>query len=156
MKLTHSLRSDRVKHLRLKTPLVVQPGTPVREAIALMQRTKEGCVLVCDPSGTVVGIFTERDVLRRVIGERVLPDSPMTEVMSTKLACVRETDTVTRALQLLHREGLRHLPVVDDQHQAVGLVSIRRVFEYLVEHFPQEVYNLPPDSSTVVESREGA
>jgi len=128
----------------------------IRETIALMQAQGEGCVLICDPQGQLRGIFTERDLLRRVIGRDLDLDSPITEAMSTTLATVKPTDPITRALKLLHDRGLRHLPVVDENGQAVGIVSVRRVLEYLVDHFPQEVYNSPPDPSTIVESREGA
>ena len=99
---------------------------------------------------------TERDVLRRVIGERVDLDSPITDVMTTDLASVRESDKIARAIHLLHERGLRHLPVLDDQGGPIGLITVRRVMEYLVEHFPQTIYNLPPDPSTILEAREGA
>lgn len=156
MKLTKSLKTDLVKHLRPRSPLLVHPLTTIRQTIARMQEQGQGCVLVCDDDHKVAGIFTERDILSRVIGERADLDSPIKEVMCTTLATVRESDRATRALQLLHRNGLRHLPIVDDSRQPVGLVTVRGVMEYLVDHFPKAVYNLPPNPSALHEAREGA
>ena len=156
MELTKSLKKDLVKHLRPDAPLVTSPETSVRETIRLLQEHNTGCVVVCDSRGQAVGIFTERDVLRRVIGEHVDMDSPIKEVMSRDLASVRETDAIARAIRLLHERGLRHLPVLNDVGEPIGVVPVRRVMEYLVEHFPRAVYNHPLDSSPVVEAREGA
>ncbi|MCH8964131.1 MAG: CBS domain-containing protein [Planctomycetes bacterium] len=156
MELTHSLESDFVRHLAPKAPLVTSPTATVRETIRLLQENQAGCVIICDGQNKAIGIFTERDVLRRVIGKRVDLDSPITDVMTTDLASVRESDKIARAIHLLHERGLRHLPVLDDEGVPIGLITVRRVMEYLVEHFPQTIYNLPPDPSTILEAREGA
>ncbi len=156
MKLTHSLENDFVRHLAAKAPLITPPTTTVRETIRLLQENQAGCVIVCDGQNKAIGVFTERDVLRRVIGEHVDLDSPITDVMTTDLASVRESDKIAHAIQLLHQRGLRHLPVLDDEGGPIGLITVRRVMEYLVEHFPQTIYNLPPDPSPIIEAREGA
>ena len=156
MELTKSLNQDLVKHLQQQAPLLAGPETTVREAIRLLQENKTGCLIVCDPSGKAVGIFTERDVFRHVIGQRIEVDSPIREVMSTDLAAVQETDPITQAIRLLYERGLRHLPVLNDGGEPTGVVPVRRMMEYVVEHFPQTVYNLPPDPSQVLDGREGA
>lgn len=155
MQLTNSLKTDLVKHLRPRVPVVVSPLMTVRQTVDRMQREGEGCVLICDENRTLLGIFTERDLLRRVIGERVSLDSPIKGVMSAHPSVARETEPATRALQVLHRGGLRHVPVVDDRNRPVGLVTVRGVMEYLVDHFPRTVYNQPPEAAALV-SREGA
>lgn len=156
MQLTKSLNQDLIKHLRYQAPLLAGPDTTVREAIRLLQENKTGCLIVCDAGGKAVGIFTEFDVFRHVIDQRIEVDSPIREVMSTDLAAVQETDPITRAIELLYERGLRHLPVLNDGGEPIGVVSVRRMMEYVVEHFPQTVYNLPPDPSLVLDSREGA
>ena len=156
MQLTKSLNQDLVKHLHYQTPLLAGPETTVREAIQLLQEKKTGCLIVCDAKGKAVGIFTERDVFRHVIDQRIELDSPIREVMSMDLATVQETDPITQVIRLLYERGLRHLPVLDDDGKPIGVVSVRRMMEYVVEHFPQTVYNLPPDPSLVLDGREGA
>ncbi len=156
MELTHSLERDLVRHFAPKAPLVTPPITTVRETIRLLQENQAGCVIICDAQSKAIGIFTERDVLRRVIGERVDLKSPIADVMTTDLASIKESDKIARAIQLLHQFGLRHLPVLDDEGKPIGLITVRHVMEYLVEHFPQAIYNLPPDPSPITEAREGA
>ena len=97
MELTHSLESDFVRHLAPKAPLTTSPTATVRETIRLLQENQAGCVIICDGQNKAIGIFTERDVLRRVIGKRVDLDSPITDVMTTDLASVRESDKIARA-----------------------------------------------------------
>ena len=156
MELTKSLNKDLVKHLQQQVPLLAGPETTVREAIRLLQENKTGCLIVRDPGGKAVGIFTERDIFRHVIGQRIDLDSPIRGVMSTDLAAVRERDPIKQAIKLLYERGLRHLPVLNDDGEPIGVVSVRRMMEYVVEHFPQTVYNLPPDPSLVLDGREGA
>lgn len=156
MQLTSSLKKDLVKHLQPKPPVVASPDIEVREAIEMMRQNNTGCLIVCDEQGRAVGVFTERDVLRRVIGERVELDSPIKDVLTEDLASVTDTDSITLAIRLLHERGLRHLPVLDDGRVPVGVVSVRGVMEYLVDHFPQAIYNLPPNPSLAPEAREGA
>jgi CBS domain-containing protein len=52
--------------------------------------------------------------------------------------------------------GYRHLPVVDEEGRPVGVLSVKQIMHYLVEHFPSTVYNLPPDPRVVPQEREGA
>jgi hypothetical protein len=52
--------------------------------------------------------------------------------------------------------GYRHLPVVDEGGRPVGVLSVKRIVHYLVEHFPTTVYNLPPNPGAVPQEREGA
>jgi CBS domain-containing protein len=156
MELTKSLERDYVRHLEPRAPVVASPTATVRETIRLLQENQAGCTIICDGQNRAIGIFTERDVLRRVIGERVDLDSPITDVMTTELASVTESDKIARAIQLLHDHGLRHLPVLDNDGGPIGLITVRRVMEYLVEHFPQTTYNLPPDPTPITEAREGA
>jgi hypothetical protein len=56
----------------------------------------------------------------------------------------------------MEKGGYRHLPVIDDGHHPVGVLSVRRVMHYLVEHFPALVYNHPPDPHRHPDAPEGA
>jgi len=156
MNLSQSLQSDLVKHLKPKKPRVVPEDATIRETINIMQEHKVGCVVVRNASGQAVGVFTERDVLRRVVGEMISMDSPVKSAMSTELTAVRETDLAVTAIKLLHEKGFRHLPVLADSGEPCGVVSVKSVMEYLVAHCPRVVYCQPPRSSAVPEAREGA
>ncbi len=60
------------------------------------------------------------------------------------------------AIRTMSVGGYRRLPVVDDQNRPVGMVNVADIVHYLCEHFPQAVYNLPPESQPAMHGREGA
>ncbi len=104
--------------------IFVSSETSVRSAVQIMAEKKIGAVAVLE-SGVLVGIFTERDLITRVVAIATDPDeTPISEVMSTKVYTVEERDKVRKALGLMTLNNLRHLPVMCNG-QATGMVSIR-------------------------------
>lgn len=120
----------------------VRPGTTVAEAVDVMNQRNIGAVLVTDTDGRLLGIFTERDVLRRVVDGKLDTDAtPVSEVMTSSVACVRPGATVREALVVFNSHNCRHLPVVDDD-KVVGLLSIRDVTAALVEDREHQIEEL--------------
>ncbi len=90
------------------------PSASVREATQLMSENHIGALLVMD-EGRLVGIFTERDALNRVLAEGCYPDStPLSEVMTRDLVTLGPQSAATQALHLMGEVGFRHLPVVEN------------------------------------------
>ncbi len=138
--------SDLRRSLRslMKPAITVEIDTPIREAIRLMQNKRIGCVLVTS-RGKLLGIFTERDVLKKIVAASFdLRTTPITEVMTTNPHALNDDDTIAYALNFMDLGGYRHIPIVNDQFEPVGLVSIKDIVSYLVQHFADEVLNLPP------------
>lgn len=101
----------------------VAPQSTVTDAVAEMNRHRVGSVMVTD-GDRPVGIFTERDVLRRVVGERRDPQhTKVADVMTRELVAVRPNVTVAEAMAIVTEKRCRHLPVVQDG-RLVGVVSI--------------------------------
>lgn len=155
MKLRRNLIHDRVSHLDSVSPVTLQPGTSVREAIEAMRRERRGCVLICE-EGHLVGIFTERDVLKRVLAAGVNLDAPVSTVMTAAPVTTMAAESVGGVIRKMLGGGHRHLPVLDERGVPVGVLSVKGLIHYLVEHFPTTVYNLPPRPGQVHHSREGA
>ncbi len=100
------------------------PSASVREAAQLMSETHIGALLVMD-AGRLVGIFTERDALNRVLAEGRDPDStPLSEVMTRDPLTLSPQTAATLALDLMGETGFRHLPVVEDD-EVHGMISLR-------------------------------
>jgi CBS domain-containing protein len=100
----------------------VVPEATVLQAVEKMNDERIGAVLVCI-SGEMVGIFTERDVLCRVVGEGRDPASTkVVEVMTQEVVAVKSTTSVEEAMAVFTEKRFRHLPVVDDG-ALKGLVS---------------------------------
>jgi CBS domain-containing protein len=110
---------------------------------------------VCE-AGRVVGIFTERDLMRRVLAVGKPLALAVSEVMTADPVVVQLKETIGVAVKRMEEGGYRHLPVVDEKGHPVGVLSVKRIVHYLVEHFPGTVYNLPPDPGAVQLEREGA
>ena len=110
--------------------------------------------MIC-ADGRLSGVFTERDALRLLADDKNL-DVPVSEVIVRNPVTVRKTDTVAKAISLMSVGGFRRLPIVDDQGQVEGVLKVAGLLNYLVEHFPKVVHNLPPAPHYKVGAREGA
>jgi CBS domain-containing protein len=109
----------------------VAPGATVRQAIARMLEENVGSVAVCD-GARLVGIFTERDVLR-LAGDGTAPDElRVGDVMTTNLVTVSADDDILSAAHLMSERRIRHLPVVQGDN-LLGVVGIRDVLGALTE-----------------------
>jgi CBS domain-containing protein len=104
--------------------LSVGPEATVLQAAMLMNEHKIGSLVVLDQE-RIVGMFTERDVLRRVVGEQRDPAcTKVVEVMSTEVACCSPQTAIEETRVAMKERRIRHLPVVDDDGRMLGLVSI--------------------------------
>lgn len=103
----------------------VRKDTSVLEATQQMNEYSIGALVVVDSAGRVVGMFTERDVLRRVVAEQRDPASnPVEAVMTRNVVSCHEEDMLDEVRAIMAQRRVRHLPVVDDDDMLVGLISI--------------------------------
>ena len=102
----------------------IGPGATALEGALLMNEHKIGALVVID-AGRVIGMFTERDVLRRVVGERRDPSATRVgDVMTMEVMCCRPETTLEEARVAMKERRIRHLPLVDEGRRLMGLVSI--------------------------------
>jgi CBS domain-containing protein len=156
MELARNLRVENVCRLQPTPPLQITPDQRVAEAVAQMREHAVGCLLVCSTEETLLGIFTERDLLRRVLA----PGLPLTvsvgSCMTPNPVSVQPTEPIAAAIRRMEEGGYRHLPVLDASGKPVGVLSVKRIIHYLVEHFPSTIYNQPPDPHLYPSDAEGA
>ena len=108
----------------------VTPQTTVLDTIHTMNQHKIGAVLVMQDS-QVAGIFTERDVLRRVIGELKNPSTvKVGEVMTEDIICVGPDTDLDEVASIMKNKKIRHIPVCTDDGKLHGMVSIGDVNAY--------------------------
>lgn len=102
----------------------ISSGATVAEAVAKMNDHKIGSLVVRDGSH-VVGMFTERDVLRRVIAQGHSPaEVIVAEVMSTNVVCCRPDADLDDVAATMKTRNVRHVPVCDDDQELVGMISM--------------------------------
>lgn len=128
----------------------------VTDAVRAMQKEHSGVVLITEDgtdASRVIGVFTERDVLFRIMdGGRNPATVPLEQVMTSDPECLTEDGTVADVLRMMSVGGFRHVPIVDARRRPVGVVSVRDVVDLLVEAFPAEIVNRGGDRQT---EREG-
>ncbi|TNF77407.1 MAG: CBS domain-containing protein [Acidobacteria bacterium] len=126
------LLTDHIADLPTAPPVVVSPKSTVTEAIEKMRSEQHGCVLVQEGS-ELVGIFTEKDVLTRVLRPAIDPAAtPVSAVMTPKPMIVAPTDPPAFAIHNRVARDLRHMPVVEDS-KIVGFLSERHILSYIQE-----------------------
>ncbi len=100
------------------------PDASALDAANLMNDRRIGSVLVMD-DGRLLGIFTERDVLRRIVAAKRDPESTrLSEVMTSPIACALPHTTLEEMRLVIRNRRVRHLPVVDEAGHVLGIVSI--------------------------------
>jgi signal-transduction protein with cAMP-binding, CBS, and nucleotidyltransferase domain len=155
MELRSILKSTKVGELTVGEHPTLRPGDSVSAAAEKMRNASHGSALICDADGRLVGIFTERDLLRLIDRGGSL-ETPLSDAMTSNPKTVRMDDTLFDATQQMDEGGYRRLPVVDANGAPVGIVDVKMVTHLLVEHFPQAVYNQAAHSDTIARDREGA
>ncbi len=146
-------RQDSVSLLETDDYVCLAPSDPLSKAIEVMKEDEGGCAIICE-GGRVVGIFTERDLLTKIIGEPVDMSAPVSTWMSPIVAKLTPEATIGEAVALMNEKSYRNIPLVKGE-QLVGSISVFDVIAYLAESYPKETMNLPPNPNQVMDSTEG-
>ena len=121
----------------------IGPEATVMDAATLMNEHKVGALVVIDDGRGVVGMFTERDVLRRVVGEQRDPlTTRVADVMTAEVACATPATTIEEARGAMKNRRIRHLPLVDDDRRLTGLISIGDLNAYQTSDHEHTIYML--------------
>jgi len=144
-KLEDALLGNTVKLLAPSEPIKLTPETTVEEAITKMVDNRRAAAVVVDPDGRLIGIFTERDFLTRVVREgRVPRQTRLGEVMTADPEALAPQDRICHAVNRMHTAGYRTVPLIDASHRPIGIVTVNDVVGWLAEVFPEAVLNLRP------------
>jgi len=122
--------------------ITTRPEEPVGTVAQLLHVNRIGAVLAIDAHGDIVGIISERDIVRGLAlhGAAVL-DRPVSDLMTRKVVSCGSGDTVASIMERMTQGRFRHMPVVDDG-KLVGVISIGDVVKHRVEEYAHEVENL--------------
>ena len=118
--------------------VTVTSDMTVAEVSVLMAKRHIGAILVVD-GGKLVGIFTERDALVRVLAKKKNPaDARIGEVMTANPDTIQTTESVQTALDLMAERGYRHLPILDDD-KLYGIISIRDLYRSVKRQMEEDI-----------------
>jgi CBS domain-containing protein len=120
-------------------PAIVTPTASVHDAVERMHAGNVGAVAVVE-GDKLVGIFTERDVMNRVVRPRLDPDrTQVRQVMTPDVISARRDMPYGDALQMMVGKHFRHIPVVDEHMRVTGMLSVRDLYEHAVERLSEEL-----------------
>jgi len=115
-----------VEQIMRKEVLTVKEKTSIYDAVALMTMNDVGAVIVLNTLNRPIGIFTERDVLKRVVlGGLEVRHELVASVYTKKLVSVKPKDSLQEAAKKMKEGHFRHLVVIDDSGKIVGVLSVR-------------------------------
>jgi len=155
MGIENNLRQRKIRHLDLAPLVCVNAESSLREVINTMQSRHVGCVLVTE-NQKLAGIFTERDLVFKVMGEIVEYSRAVRDFMTPRPKTLHPDDSVADAIQLMDEGGYRDVPLVDQEGGLVGRLSVSTIINFLAENYPQEVLSLPPRPDQTFVEPDGA
>jgi CBS domain-containing protein len=119
----------------------VQEGETVAQVAHQMANFHVGAILVMD-SGRLRGVFSERDLMLRVVLQRLDPETtPVQTVMSTHVATIEEAATPEAAMEAMHQHSCRHLPVTR-AGEVVGFLSMRDLMDFQLARQTEELHHM--------------
>ncbi|MDA0711986.1 MAG: CBS domain-containing protein [bacterium] len=155
MNLRTNLHSDSIKHIDLSFFVEVPKGMKVRVAIEKMQASQRKCALVMD-NGTLLGIFTNHDIARKTLDQPGVANQTVDSVMTKNPLTLNADMKIIEAIKLMAEKPFRYMPVLGSEGQVLGTLTHYAVIKYISDHFPEEIYNLPPVPGNYAQARDGA
>jgi len=140
-----ALATDIIAVLSPAEPICLSDTATVHEAVQTMLARRQAGVLVTDGAGRLTGIFTERDVLTRVVGKDLdARRTPLAAVMTGNPEALTARDRVAYAVHCMSVAGYRTIPLVDPEGRPIGIVTVSDIVRWLANLFPEAVLNLRP------------
>lgn len=135
------MQSSRVREFVRRELVTVELTTPLVEVCRQMDGQKVGAAIIVE-EGTLVGILTERDIVRAVAEGVDAEKTPAADYMSRMVATIQADESMGEAARVMTSEQIRHLPVVENE-QLLGVLSIRDIVQWTVRQAHDEGRHLP-------------
>jgi len=124
----------KIKELIRRRPITVNSDATLHDVIKLMAEQNIGFLVVVEGSD-IVGVFSERDVIRSLAEEKNL-DKKVKDITRTDIIKLRSDRTIEEAAQVMGKHRIRHIVVVDEKDKLAGVVSVRDILQELYSAGP--------------------
>ena len=146
---------DPLKSLSQEKFIVLNEQSTLLEAIDSIKQGHMGCVLL-EKDGKISGIFTERDIVQKIVGNRHdLKKEIVAEYMTKKPDVLHPQDPIAYALNKMISGGYRHIPIIDNASKPIGVIAMQDIINHLGDYFFEDIVNLPPTPLRRQVQREG-
>jgi CBS domain-containing protein len=114
------------KDVTYRVAVTMQPSETVMAAVHKLAKHDRGSIMVCDDEGKLLGIITERDIVRKCLTSgKDLDKTKIQDIMTTKVVIAKPEDDLSYAINAMKEAKIRHIPIVDAQEKAIGMISMR-------------------------------
>lgn len=155
MTILQELHEEPISQLDLSHYCTVSGQSSVKETVEKMQETKTHCAFVIEDD-KLIGIFTDRDVLQKVVNKPEALEKSIQEVMTPNPRLAHSDYSIVTALKMMDEHHVRNLPVVSSSGEIIGNFTHHAFINFLADNFPADIYNRPPTSSPIARHRHGA
>ena len=125
-----------VRDLMIKDVVTTKKGISVKQCIDILFKMHIGSVVIIDEDRKIVGVFTERDIIR-VIAQDIPLNTQLEDVMTTNVVTVSIDSAFAEARELMRTYRIRRIPVVDCEGKLAGLISFRHIIDEFFEVIPR-------------------
>ena len=147
--------NDPLSSLTQEKFIVLNEQATLRDAIASMQKYHIGCILL-ENNHKITGIFTERDIVQNIVGNRHnLEKECVADYMTKSPDVLHFQDPIAFALNKMISGGYRHIPIVDKTKKPIGIIAMQDIINHLGDYFFDDIVNLPPTPLRDQTQREG-
>ena len=136
--------NDPVSNLELRKSICISGDTSIAACLQLMKDERIGCLLITE-NGSLRGIFTERDIIRRIVGKNLSHDDiDVEDYMTGDPDTLMADAPLAFALNYMVVGGYRHVPIVDENNKPQACLSIKDIVKHIGDYYFNEIANLPP------------
>ena len=147
--------NDPLSSLTQEKFIVLNEQATLRDAIDSMQKYHIGCILL-ENNHKITGIFTERDIVQNIVGNRHnLEKECVADYMTKSPDVLHFQDPIAFALNKMVSGGYRHIPIVDNKEKPIGIIAMQDIINHLGDYFFDDIVNLPPSPLRDQAQREG-
>lgn len=125
-----------VRDLMIKDVVTAKKGISVKQCIDILFKMHIGSVVIIDEDRKIIGVFTERDIIR-VIAQDIALNTQLENVMTTNVVTVSIDSTFAEVRELMRTYRIRRIPVVDSEGKLAGLISFRHIIDEFFEIIPR-------------------
>ncbi len=155
MDLKVNIRTAPITQVDLSYYVETEKGTYARDVLEKMKASHRKCALVME-HGRLVGIFTERDIMKKVAGNPQSSDARIDDLMTPDPETLDADANILDATRVIASNRYRYMPVTNKKGKVLGTLTYYAIIKYICDYFPQEIYNQPPVPDVFAKARAGA